>query len=617
MVPLTGFNQTASPYPSDRTVVDLFQEQAGRAPDAEAIRCGGRALSYRELNERANQMACQLMSLGVRPEQPVLVKMEHSIEVVCAILGILKAGAAFVPIDPSSPILRVETLLRQIQAFLGGATPVLLAGPGQVQGLPEGAARVVTLRPGLAGLELFRRTDPEPLARPGGLAYVIYTSGSTGEPKGVMIEHRSLVNYIWWARRSYVPGEGLAWALFSSLAFDLTITTLFTPLISGGRIVVYHDDAWAHGTVLFKVIEDRAVNIMKLTPAHLGMLQDLDLGGLDLRVLIVGGEDFKADLARAVTRQIGRPVAIFNEYGPTEATVGCMIHRFDPDRDQALSVPIGVPAANMNVFVLDDQWRPVPPGVDGQMYLAGDGLARGYLNRPDLTQQRFLTIPHPDGGDGPVRVYQTGDLARWGDDGRLVFLGRSDQQVKIGGARIELGEIEARLQCHPEVRTSVVTVVQVPGPDAAPVQRLAAYYVSDRPLAVPDLRRHLAEALPEYMVPSYYLRIPELPLTTNGKVDRAALPAPDSSRPEVSAAYVEYQNPTQERVAEIWKEALKLSRVGVEDDFFELGGKSLPAIRILMQVRRSFGTEIPVADFFAHPTIARLAELIDRRAARK
>lgn len=622
-----SFNDSASPYPSDKTIVDLFEQQVLGMPDAEAIRCEARSLTYAELNERANQVAWHLLSLGTRPEHLVALRMDRSIEVVCAILGILKAGAAYVPIDPSNPIKRVEYILQQIRDANQGAMPLLVAGRGQAEGLPPRAAQVVTIHPDLAGLERFDQANPERLTAPGKLAYVIYTSGSTGEPKGVMIEHRSLVNYIWWAKRSYVSGEGLAWPLFSSLAFDLTVTTLFTPLVSGGRIVVYHDDTWSHGTLLLKVIEDQAVNVMKLTPAHLAMIKDMELRSMDLQVLIVGGEDLKTDLARAITRQAGAPIRIYNEYGPTEATVGCMIHRFDLDHDQTLSVPIGVPAANMNVFVLDEEFKAVPAGVIGQMFLAGDGLARGYLNRPDLTQQRFITIPDPrhprdgrsDGSAEPkrLRVYQTGDLARWTEDGRLIFLGRSDHQVKIGGARIELGEIEARLQQHPDIHDCVVTVVQPSGApsgtDDATVNRLAAYYVGEQTLAAQDLRNHVASALPEYMIPSYFIRLPKLPLTVNGKFDRAALPVPDSDRPDVSATYAEQRSGTEEQVTDIWKEALKLSKVGIHDDFFELGGKSLPAIRILMQIKRTFGVEVPVSSFFANPTIAQLAELIDRQ----
>src|SRR5437899_8032617 len=260
-----------------------------------------------------------------------------------------------------------------------------------------------------------------------------------------MIEHCSLVNYIWWASQKYSRGQGLSWPLFSSLAFDLTVTSIFTPLISGGRIVIHREDPGMHGLAIFKVIEDAGVDIVKLTPAHLAMVKDMDLRDATIRKLIVGVEDSKTELARDVTRTFGRPVEIYNEYGPTEATVGCMIHRYDVQQDLALSVPIGVPAANAGVYILDEQLRPVPSGVIGEMYLAGDGLARGYLNRPDLTAQKFLTAGDPRQTDpaAPLRLYKSGDIARWGTDGRMQFLGRADHQVKIGGPSIKLGATEA------------------------------------------------------------------------------------------------------------------------------------------------------------------------------
>ncbi|MBZ0289465.1 MAG: amino acid adenylation domain-containing protein, partial [Anaerolineae bacterium] len=285
-------------------------------------------------------------------------------------------------------------------------------------------------------------------------AYMIYTSGSTGKPKGVMIEHRSLVNYIWWARGQYLDGEVRDFPLFSSLSFDLTVTSIFTPLITGGQIVVYPEDSGVRGMSILKVIEDGAVDVVKLTPAHLTLIRDLDFSRTRIKAFIVGGEDFKTELARAISAHFNHQVAIYNEYGPTEATVGCMIHRFDP-MEAALSVPVGVPAANAQIYVLDQHLNPVPTGVIGEMYIGGDGLARGYFNRPEMTAERFITNPFQPG----TRLYKTGDLARWTTASKLEFLGRADHQVKVGGARIELGEIESRLAAHPNIKESVVTVV--------------------------------------------------------------------------------------------------------------------------------------------------------------
>jgi amino acid adenylation domain-containing protein len=463
------YNNSRSPYPGDKTVIELFEAQVARTPDDDAIRLADRSLSYRELNDRANQMAAHLRTFGVGPDQLVALYMEHSIEVVCAMLGVLKTGAAYVPVDPASPKERLAFMLQDIAEGLAGAMPVLVTHSRLASSVPSGAAQVVTLDGDFASIGRYPVSNPGSSASPDRVAYVIYTSGSTGRPKGVMIEHRSLVNYIWWANEKYGRGERLAWPLFSSLAFDLTVTSIFTPLISGGRIVVHCEEPGMQGMAILRVVEDNAVDIVKLTPAHLAMIRDMNLRATRIRRLIVGGEDFKTELARDITEQFGRPVEIYNEYGPTEATVGCMIHRYDMERDRGLSVPIGVPAANAGIYILDEQLRAVPTGVIGEMHVAGDGLARGYFNRAELTAQSFLTAEDPRQNGpgahpstfrpGTLRLYKTGDLARWSVDGRMEFLGRADHQVKVGGGRIELGEIEARLLEHPDVRECVVDVV--------------------------------------------------------------------------------------------------------------------------------------------------------------
>ncbi|HWC72496.1 MAG TPA: amino acid adenylation domain-containing protein, partial [Gemmatimonadales bacterium] len=449
------------------TIVSLFEQQVARTPDDEAIRCSDRSVTYRELNERANQIAGHLRTCGV--EQFVAVYMEHSIEVVCAILGVLKSGAAYVPIDPATPHERLGFMLRDI-----GTSPILITQSQLAGNVPSDAARILTLDADCAVFRSHPAANAQRSIAPDSLAYVIYTSGSTGTPKGVMIEHHSLVNYITWARDQYSPGERLVWPLFSSLAFDLTVTSIFTPLISGGRIVIFPEDRAMPGMGIFKVIEDGAVDIVKLTPAHLAMIKDLDLPATRIRKLIVGGEDFKTALARQITQRFGRRIDIYNEYGPTEATVGCMIHRYDMENDLAPSVSIGIPGANAGVYILDEQLQPVPPGVIGEMYLAGPGLARGYLNRPDLTAQRFLTFRDPakNGSGTPQRIYKSGDLARWTSDGRMEFLGRADHQVKVAGARIELGEIEARLLQHTAVRECVVDLVDPVGLREAATKQL-------------------------------------------------------------------------------------------------------------------------------------------------
>jgi amino acid adenylation domain-containing protein/non-ribosomal peptide synthase protein (TIGR01720 family) len=462
---VAAYNTSAAAYPRDRTVIELFEAQAARTPDAialaygrqEADRLGECALSYAELNARAQQLATTLRRQGVGRDTLSVVYLDHSPEVVISLLAILKAGGAYVPVDPSYPAARVAFMLSDIAAGRPDTTPLLLTTRDKAAAFS-----------GLAQARVLLVDDPTSFARANGgwafprprdLAYTIYTSGSTGTPKGVMIEHQSLVNYIWWAAGVYAGRQPKTWALFSSLAFDLTVTSIFTPLITGGQILIYREDAGVRGSAVLKVAADGRADICKLTPAHLALIKDEPLADTRLRVFIVGGEDFKTELARAVVRTYGpTEVALFNEYGPTEATVGCMIHRFDPEGDPALSVPIGMPAANAGIYVLDPHLNPTPTGVIGEMYLAGDGLARGYFNRPALTDERFLHLDGPRAEGIAPRLYKTGDLARWLPNGKLEFLGRADHQVKVGGARIELGEIEARLLAHPQVREAVVVV---------------------------------------------------------------------------------------------------------------------------------------------------------------
>jgi len=612
------FNRSAAAYPADKTIVELFEEQVARTPNAEAIRLGNEALNYHQLNARANQLAARLRAGGVGREQLVILYMEHSLEVVCAILGVLKAGAAYAPVDPATtPKQRLNFILQDISAGTAnhGAPPVLLTHSRLAGDLSGDAASVIALDSDFSQIEHFPACNPDPAASPENLAYVIYTSGSTGGPKGVLIEHRSLVNYICWANRTYCQGESLVWPLFSSLAFDLTVTSIFTPLVSGGRIMVYREDPGVHGMAVLKVVEDGAADIVKLTPSHLAMIKDMDLSATRIRKFIVGGEDFKTELARSIASKFGFPVEIYNEYGPTEATVGCMIHLFDAAKDRGLSVPIGIPAANSGVYILDENFCPVPTGVPGEMYLSGDGLARGYLNRTELSAQKFLMardprqcpshkspLPEP----ASLRLYKTGDLARWSADGRMEFLGRLDDQVKIGGMRIELGEIESRLRSLPGLSDCIVHVIH----GDAGADQLVAYYVSQKPLTVAEVRAHLAKELPDYMVPPYVVGLEKLPLTPNGKIDRRALPVPTREHMQPAQDFVRPRTETEKALAVIWTELLKVDNIGIHDDFFDLGGHSLLAIRAVPRIRDVFGVDITFQILFENPTIAALANVL-------
>ena len=459
---LLDFNRTQAPYPSDASIADLIDAQVARTPDAIAIVDGARSLSYAQLNAHANALARRLRAMDVGAGALVPLLLPHSIEVVVAILGVLKAGGAYVPLDVNTPRDRVARILADIGAGTG-AQPVLITQASSA-GIFE--ARSLLLDDAFQLAAAADALSPRPSSRD--LAYVIFTSGSTGAPKGVMIEHRSLVNYITWAHKAYCGNAPRSFALFSSLAFDLTVTSIFTPLIGGGQIHVYREDEGVRGMAVLKAVADDRCDVIKLTPAHLAMLAEQPLARTRIKTLIVGGEDFKTELARAITSAFGRPVDIFNEYGPTEATVGCMIHRFDAAHDRAPSVPIGAPADNARIYVLDAHMNPTPPGVVGEIFIAGDGLARGYFARPDLTAERFVSWDEERRARGQASdhagalstVYRSGDLARWLPTGRLEFLGRADHQVKIGGARIELGEVEARLLSHPAVKEGVVAVVR-------------------------------------------------------------------------------------------------------------------------------------------------------------
>jgi amino acid adenylation domain-containing protein/non-ribosomal peptide synthase protein (TIGR01720 family) len=444
------FNDTDAPYPQDKTVVQLFEEQVERTPGAIAVAHRERTITYADLNKQANRLAHYLQAQGIGPKMAVAICMERSPDVLVAIWGILKAGATYIPIDPAYPQERIAFMLAD-----AGPNIVLTNDEASLSDLAATTGVVIT---NLHALELapYAATNPAVSAEPDQLVYIIYTSGSTGIPKGTMLTHRGLVNYTWWARRAYQGGKALDFPFYSSLAFDLTVTSLFVPLLSGGRIVVYNESDHTRGLEILAVFRDDAVDIVKLTPAHLSLVLEAEISNSRIKKLIVGGEDFKSDLAHAAHKAFGGNVAIYNEYGPTEAVVGCMIHRFDPTQDMEVSVPIGTPAANARIYLLDAYDQPVPPGIVGEIIISSDGVARGYLNRPDLTEACFGPDPFRAG----ARIYRTGDIGRWDERGQLRFLGRRDHQVKIRGARIELGEVEAVVTSHPLVETAVVDAIQ-------------------------------------------------------------------------------------------------------------------------------------------------------------
>jgi iturin family lipopeptide synthetase A len=589
----------------ERCVHELFESQAERQPDAIAV-CdksqAGVQLSYRELNERANRLAHFLRRAGIGPEQRVGVYVRRSVDLFVALLGTLKTGAAYVPMDPTYPAVR----LAQIQE--DARIAMLLTQKDLLAELPKTTGAVLCLDQEddpLARESRVNPTIPLDLDNP---AYVIYTSGSTGRPKGVAVPHRGLTNYLLWAARAYMPDGGSA-PVVGSIGFDATITSLFVPLVAGGQA-----DLLPEGEELTALADalrrDSDYRFVKITPAHLDVLNRLLTGGPDARGtqrLVLGGEAISPRALDTWTRN-GR-LHVINEYGPTETVVGCCAYDFSGPPGN--SVPIGRPISGARLYVLDDNLQLVPVGVPGELYIGGAGLARGYLGRPDLTAASF--VPDPFAGRGGFgqpgdRLYKTGDRARYLADGNLEYLGRTDGQIKLRGFRIELAEIESVLLQRPEIVEAAVVLRE----DEPGNPRIVAYLrpAESEAMSIGKLRDELKRLLPDYMIPSAFVRLDTMPLTTNGKVDRAALPAPDRQRPEQSAEFAAPRNNLEQALAEIHRNLLNLDRVGVHDNFFDLGGNSLLAVEAYRRMESLANGKCQVLDLFKYPTIRSLAEFL-------
>ncbi|HYG60440.1 MAG TPA: amino acid adenylation domain-containing protein, partial [Symbiobacteriaceae bacterium] len=598
---LETWNATAADYPRDRCLHELVAEQAARTPDAVAVACGGKSLTYRELNRRANRLARLLRSRGVGPDVLVAVCAERSVELVVGLLAVLKAGGAYLPVDPAYPAERVAFMLED-----AGVT-ALLTQRSLLEHLPETDARLLCLD---GNWETMAADDADhsfdPAATPDSLAYVIYTSGSTGRPKGAMIDHRGLVNYLWWAVSAYQAAGGEGAPVHSSVSFDLTVTSLWSPLLVGRRVELVPEAAGIEGLTA-ALQAPGGFSLLKITPAHLELIRtQLPPGqaAASTRALVIGGEALLPE-SLAYWRENAPGTGIINEYGPTETVVGCCVYWVKPGEALGASVPIGRPIANTRLYILDRHMQPVPVGVSGELYIGGDGVCRGYLNRPELTAERFIPSPFVPGD----RLYKTGDLCRYLPDGNIDFLGRIDHQVKIRGYRIELGEIESALTRHPAVETGVVLVREECGG-----KRLVAYAVprAGSGLTAAALREALKAGLPEYMVPSAFVLMDALPLTPNGKVDRAALPAPDAADPE--GEYCAPRTPAEAKLAAIWAEVLGVGQVSVLDNFFELGGDSILSIQVVARAAQ-VGLKLSPQHLFQHPTVAELAAVATEEAA--
>src|ERR1700722_17489682 len=599
---LYEWNDTGTYFP-DACVHELFELQVCRDPDAVAIVCQGRQLSYRELNERANQVGRYLQKRGVRPETLVGVCMERSPEMVVALLGVWKAGGAYLPLDPAYPRERLSFMMRD------AGVKFLLTDENCKNLIPSANGSATCLNSDWP--EIAREnTSNLAAALPSNLAYVIYTSGSTGQPKGVMIQHCNLANYLCWAIKFYAVAAGGSVPIHTSIAFDSTVASLYPPLLSGGKIELLPEDVG--GQRLLAAL--RSVKYRRkvvITPPHPELLNHQLAPGEMIgmtRVLVVAGEKLLGETL-AKWRNLVPPTRLINEYGPTEATVGCCAYEVLLEDPTHGPVPIGRPIANAQLYVLGPNLEPVPPGVSGELYIGGAGVARCYLNRPELTRERF--IPDPFSGRSGARLYKTGDIARHRKDGTLEFLGRADDQVKVRGRRIELGEIEAILAGHPGVLSCTVLARE----DTPGNNRLVGYVTAQEGISLETkgLQAFLMQRLPDYMVPTQFIYLESFPLTWNGKIDRKALPAPSYKNTMAPQKFVPPRTATEKKLAAIWMKLLKLERIGIHDDIFELGGDSLLATQAMLQIREAFGVFLSMQTLFPSATVAGIAKELSGR----
>ncbi len=586
------FNDTTSPYPSNETIHGLFEKQVRSTPNQLALECEGRKLTFAEVNDAADKLAALLVQKGTSKNSVVAILLKRTPELIISILAVLKAGGCYVPIGEELPQQRIGYLISDSK------TTLLITDDRPIDIFEESFSKVEVVN--VLALDYSILT---PLSRgvhtdsSSDLAYIIYTSGTTGRPKGVMIEHRSLVNYISFAAKNYVNHES-TFALFTSISFDLTVTSIFVPLITGNTIQIY---AGREGELLVQqVIEDGKCNVVKLTPSHLRIVTASHINvkaGCKIKCLIVGGENFDTKLAKDVYEKFGGHISIYNEYGPTEATVGCMIHKFDP-QEAFDSVPIGVPADNLAVYILDKFRKPVPTGALGQLYVSGAGLARGYLFNEALTQQRFITDPFCNG----QKMYETGDMAKQNPDGKIHYISRFDQQVKINGYRIELSEIENSLAEFPQIGETLVTAIGLS--DAQKV--LSAYYTtrSAESIRAQSLRDFLTSRLPFYMIPVHFIAIDHIPLTENGKVDYNALPRIKIENVLIDDA--RELTETEKILLATWKKMFDNTELTIWDNFFDLGGDSIKAVQIISRLNDQ-KISLSVRDILTFHTIEQIS----------
>ncbi|WP_373545576.1 amino acid adenylation domain-containing protein [Chamaesiphon sp.] len=596
---LVDWNDTEREYPKDRCIHQLFEEQVAKTPDAIAVVFEEQELTYQQLNERANQLAHYLQTLGVKPEVLVGICVERSLEMVVGLLGILKAGGAYVPLDPSYPAERLSYMLSD------AGVQVLLTQENLLSVLPADAARMVCLDRNWEAIQQHCQENLMTDVGTDNLAYVIYTSGSTGQPKGVCVAHRGVnrlivnTNYINLQEQDVV---GLA----SNFSFDAVTFEIWGALVHGAKLVGIERDVMLSPHQLANSIQSQKISTLFLTTALFNQIANAVPSAFNsLQNLMFGGEAVDVSAVKAVLKH-QPPQRLLHVYGPTESTTFSTWYLVSDVLEEAKTIPIGRPIANTQVYVLDRQMQPVAIGVTGELHIGGDGLARGYLNRPELTQAKF--VPNPFSSDKSARLYKTGDLARYLADGNIEFLGRLDHQVKIRGFRVELEEIEAVISQHPQVSQVVVIDLE----DISANKYLVAYVItqSGAEISSAEIKDFVKEKIPSYMVPGAVICLDSLPLTPNGKVDRQALPKPDMSSMS-SIDFVPPRTHTEEVLVEIWRKILKVEKISIHDNFFALGGHSLLATQVNSQISEVFQVKLPLKNLFESSTVASLAVKID------
>ncbi|MCP4110806.1 MAG: amino acid adenylation domain-containing protein, partial [Desulfobacteraceae bacterium] len=593
---LAEWNDTHSEYPADKTVVDMFEEQAKKSPENIAVVFEDIRLTYRELNERSNQIAHFITDeYQIRPDDRVGLLLERSEWIIIGIMGILKAGGAYVPVDPDYPEKRIEYMVND------SGCKAVFSEHKIIQSMNLNAEMT-----DIHNILHENSSNPVRSASPHNLAYAIYTSGSTGVPKGVLIEHHSVVNMVCGLKqvlynRLFPSGVNIKEAMTSPFVFDVSVQQIFSSLIQGNTLYIIPDGILLNHRLFTELLNKNSVNLIDLTPAFLSSLIE---SGAELPETVqhinLGAEQLSYIMLRKFYEKYPY-MTIANVYGPTESCVNTTLFHINSEfRSHSFTVPIGRPMPNIKVFILDKNLNAVPISVPGEICIAGAGLARGYLNQDDLTKEKF--VPNPFKPD--ERLYRTGDLGRRLQDGNIEFLGRNDDQVKVRGYRIELGEIRNRLLCHKSVKDAAVIAKDFRGNEE---NELSAYVTAEGKLNISELRNHLKALLPDYMIPSYFIQLDEIPLLPSGKTDRKALPDPEGLRPDLESGYVMPRTQAERRIVEVWQEALGLEKVGVNDNFFDLGGHSLLIVRVQNMLREKFGINIAVVNLFRYPTIAALA----------